>query len=191
MIHPMDGALMLAGLGIEVAPAFGLLVSGSCACRNPHCRCPGKHPLLYDDRTRGTTDLLEILEWWAKYRTANVLAHTGVRSRVFVLDVDGVEGFRSLEHLQEEHGGLPATFTVRSGSGGAHLYFAIPADGPLLPSAGAVFGPGLDARGEGGWVIGPGSLHRSGGVYEVIDDRLLAPAPVWLTDLALRYERGT
>ncbi|MEI2651558.1 MAG: bifunctional DNA primase/polymerase [Microthrixaceae bacterium] len=52
---------------------------------------------------------------------------------MWVLDIDvsdGKTGEDTLAELERLHGPLPATYTVITGSGGRHLYFAYPTDGP-------------------------------------------------------------
>ncbi|MFC5308449.1 bifunctional DNA primase/polymerase [Azospirillum picis] len=177
---------MLASFGIEVAPAFAITQDGSCACRNPNCHRPGKHPVIYDDPDTGSADAATIRSWWERHPSANGLAHTGRRSQLFVLDLDGDVGLSSLNHLQERHSALPATLTVRSGRG-LHFYFRLGPDAPTLQSASDVFGTGLDARGERGWVITPGSYHASGRRYELADSTTPAAMPDWLFDIATNF----
>ena len=181
----LEGALMLASFGIEVAPAFGITTTGQCACRNPACHRPGKHAMLYEEIFTGSVNEDAIRAWWDRHPKANSMAHTGRRSRLFVIDIDGAAGFASLGSLQDRHGALPPTFTVRSGSGGLHLYYRVGPIAPDLPSAMNVFGPGLDARGERGRVIGPGSHHASGGRYEIVDGIPPTDTPAWLIATAL------
>lgn len=58
---------------------------------------------------------------------------------------------------------------------------------PIANDVGTL-GPGLDVRGDGGYIIAPPSLHRSGQRYawepaHDPDDVLLAPMPEWLVTL--------
>ena len=55
---------------------------------------------------------------------------------------------------------LPRTFTVRTPSGGLHLYFTAP-DKSLGNTVGKL-GRQIDTRGVGGYVVGPGSVCRTG-----------------------------
>jgi hypothetical protein len=118
--------------------------------------------------------------WWRRWPRANVGICTGASSGLVVLDVDpdhgGVESLRS---LVAEHGRLPSGLRARTGSGGWHLYFAHPGV-PVRNSAGRL-GPGLDVRGDGGYVIGPPSNHRSGRTYSFVDAAAsIPPLPPWL-----------
>ena len=94
-------------------------------------------------------------------------------------------GKASLKELQAEHGRLPRTVTVKTGNG-RHLYFRS-AGGRVGNSAGRL-GKGIDVRGDGGYVVGAGSVHSSGAIYRYVDGRALgeievASAPEWLIDL--------
>lgn len=100
---------------------------------------------------------------------------------IVVLDVDHKDGeapgLATLAGWEAQHGPLPETFTVRTGSGGLHLYFrCLPGD--PAPTGTDVLGPGIDVRGRGGFVVGAGSLHgKTGRRYVVELDAPLAPMP--------------
>lgn len=99
-------------------------------------------------------------------------------SGVFVVDLDGPEAMEAYDSLG---GSGVDTMTVETPRGW-HLYFRHPGF-PVKTSAG-ILAKGVDVRGEGGFVVAPGSPHRSGGTYELIteDDVPPAPAPAWLLD---------
>jgi hypothetical protein len=158
-----ESALKIASKGIPIFP----------------CLPGGKKPLIKDWPNRATTDPKEIREWWARWPDANIGIPTGERSGLLVLDVDN---FTSLETLEAEHGQLPHTTTVRTGSGGMHVYLKYPTDSGIRNSAGKL-GPGLDVRGDGGYVIAPPS--RTTGPYEWLDKSPLADVPERLLE-ALR-----
>ena len=48
----------------------------------------------------------------------------------------------------------------------------------------AGIGPGIDTRGDGGFIIAPPSIHPNGQHYEFLSDDDLAAAPEWLERLA-------
>jgi hypothetical protein len=114
-----------------------------------------------------TTERAQIDSWWSRWADANVGIRTGVESRLVVIDVDPDHGGNaSLERLTAEHGALPLGRAVRTGSDGRHLYFRHPG-GLVRNDAGRRLGPGLDIRGDGGYVIAPPSRHRTGAFYVV------------------------
>jgi hypothetical protein len=123
----------------------------------------------------------------------NIGVPMGAASGAFALDVDVPKGGDdSLRDLERVHGPLPETVVALTGGGGRHVFFQHPGTA-VLNSAGTL-GPGLDVRGDGGFVVGVGSRHRSGRTYtwETIahpDEVALAPAPPWL--LARLRERAT
>jgi Bifunctional DNA primase/polymerase, N-terminal len=90
---------------------------------------------------------------------------------------------------------VPATFTVRTPSGGLHLYFREP-PGMAFRNTAAQLAPQVDTRGHGGYVVGPGSAI-GGRAYEVTDARPVVMLPPWLARLLtpppppLRPVRGT
>ena len=93
------------------------------------------------------------------------------------------EGWTVLRELAEAHGGeLPRTFTVRTPSGGRHLYFRPPVEGPAPRNTVRRLGPLIDTRGVGGYVVAPGS--RVDGVqYRVIEQAPIAVLPEWISTL--------
>ena len=104
---------------------------------------------------------------------------TGTISGFWVLDIDPKGGgLDSMKALVAEHGALPATFTVKTGSGGYHYYFNLPNFTVKNDQSGHV-APGVDLRGEGGQVVAAPSASDKGD-YVVIKDAPVADAPAWL-----------
>jgi len=133
-----------------------------------------------------TTDPERIHRWWAEFPHANIGIPTGLTRTV--IDVDPTHGGReTMERLLAVHGPLSPTPRVFTGGGGLHILFA-PVAG-LRNSAGAI-GPGVDVRGEGGYVVAPPSRHVSGDVYNDDPDAALFEVPLtimpdWLVALAM------
>lgn len=76
--------------------------------------------------------------------------------RFFVLDVDvknDAPGIAELRKLK-----LPATMTVRTPTGGLHLYYRLPEGHSTPLKNGVKWRPGLDIRAAGGYVLAPGSI---------------------------------
>ncbi len=98
----------------------------------------------------------QIIEWFIKYPNTNVGVVTGKISNLLVIDID------------PRHGGTDEDFKdvitvkAKTGGGGLHLYFQY--EEGVQNSAGIK--PGIDIRGEGGYIISPPSIHDSGKAYE-------------------------
>ncbi len=98
---------------------------------------------------------------------------TGEANGFWVFDVDKKSsGLDTLSTLT-----LPDTHTVETRNGGRHLYFKWPATGGIRNRAG--FLPGIDIRGEGGYVILYGEVER---------ERIL-DAPAWLLEALRKPDR--
>ncbi|MFD5833961.1 bifunctional DNA primase/polymerase [Streptomyces collinus] len=92
---------------------------------------------------------------------------------------DTPNGVTTFTALCERAGqAVPTTRTVRTASGGVHLYFTAPAGARLGNTAGRL-GKRIDTRAWGGYVVAPGSL-TSTGAYAVVNDMPPAPLPDWL-----------
>jgi KaiC/GvpD/RAD55 family RecA-like ATPase len=94
----------------------------------------------------------------------------------WVLDVDKKhpEAFAWLQSKTD----IPNTYTVSTRNGGRHLYFKKP-EGITVRNKQCLLGvPGVDVRGEGGYVIAPGSP----GYVVVNDNDPIVYAPQWLID---------
>jgi hypothetical protein len=177
-------ALIYADRGWPVLPLWWPISGGRCACGRSDCSKPGKHPLSRHGLHDASTDPAVIRRWWARWPLANVGIRTGAASRLLVVDVDGPAGMESLGALRREHGPLLAAW-VRTGSGGWHAYFELPADRHVPNSVGRL-GPGLDVRADGGSIVAPPSVHASGGRYRWLKPSVAPPpAPDWLVELAL------
>lgn len=159
------------------------------------CRPRAKEPLTQHGFKEATRDPAQIRAWWKHWPTANVGLPTGVISEILVFDIDPRhDGHQSLVRLVEKYGELTITPTVLTGGDGRHYYFRANEEAQIRNSAGAL-GPGLDVRGEGGYVIAPPSVHPSGQRYRWepgsrIDELELAPLPSWLSNLLVRPHIG-
>jgi hypothetical protein len=168
----LESALALAAEGIAVFP----LVHRS---KLPSRKSRG----FYDASCNRET----IKRWFGGCVLWNLGVRTGRASGVWVLDVDSDS---SLIWLFNTYGSLPET-RVSRGSRGRHYWFNT-ATVPVPNSVGRIC-PGIDVRGEGGYVVVPPSVHPDGAVYEWITDDHARPqqsllpilgAPLWLLQLA-------
>ncbi|MFC3696713.1 phage/plasmid primase, P4 family [Sphingobium xenophagum] len=125
---------------------------------------------------------IEVVRQWAA-RPSNIGIATGAVSGLLVLDLDSAEAI-----AEAERRGIPDTVTVRTGKG-RHVYFQHPG-GTLTNRAGLL--PGWDIRGDGGYVVAPGSVHESGATYAWENPPGLfpiAPLPEWLAAMLAKPER--
>jgi hypothetical protein len=152
----LTAALAYARHGIPVLPVHTPDQDGGCSCdRGVRCERPGKHPRLRHGLTEASTDPRQIDLWWSRWPQANVGLRTGIT--MDVADIDSAEGWHGLTLLLG--GMLPAGPRVRTG-GGWHLWFR-----PLGYGNRVRLLPGLDWRGQGGYVLAPPSRHASGADY--------------------------
>ncbi|MEY9403255.1 putative DNA primase/helicase [Bradyrhizobium japonicum] len=175
-------ALHYAAKGLPVFPVHSVR-DGKCSCRaGSVCTNRGKHPMTPHGVRDATTDRKTIKQWWAANPDANIGIATGKISNLVVVDVDGEDGKKSLAELVKTYGRLPKTPKVKTGRG-VHYYFRAGRK-PFGNSVGSL-GAGVDIRGDGGYVVAPGSVHRSGKFYRFLsgrdlDDIEIAKAPKWL-----------
>ncbi len=180
-----DAARYYAGLGWPVIPLHAIF-GGSCTCGREDCASPGKHPRTPHGLKDASVDPDIIASWWRKWPAANVGVVTGAGSGLVVLDIDPRHGGdKSLTELTWLHGELPETVEAATGGGGQHLFFMHPGE-PIRNRANIQ--PGIDVRGDGGYVVVAPSVHVSGGAYSWLSGHApgeIEPAslPRWLLEL--------
>lgn len=141
-------------------------VNGFCSCKLGK-NCPpkqqGKHPRHNEWVSADPLTEEEIEKFFGGDRPYNLGVVTGPESNLFVVDVDGAEGKATFAKMKDD---LPRTQTIRTGSGGLHLYYAYP-DFEVGNSARTKLGPGIDTRGKGGYVVAPPSVTGMGAYRQV------------------------
>lgn len=162
-----ENALLAAALGYRVAPT----VDKKPAIPSPHgrrrhgcrgqCGLPGHGVHDATTRTGRIRHLFQLAPWANGYLVA-------CGSTLIGLDLDrrhGIDGCANLARLAERHGfAIPRTTTVFTPSGGMHIWLTVP-DGTRVPNSAGTLAPGIDVRGTGGFLVGPGS-HTSAGEYQ-------------------------
>lgn len=163
----LEAALSYARQGRPVFPVWSPTEGGGCACpRGLDCPSPAKHPITTNGFKDATTDRARIITWWTEHPEANIGMPTGRRSGLFVVDVDiDRGGFETLAALIHRHKEWPDPPTVLTGGGGVHFFFRYPTGVEIRNSTGKL-GPGIDVRGEGGYVLLPPSVHATRRSYE-------------------------
>lgn len=179
MTEILDRALQYGARGWRVLRLYPLR-NGVCTCKKG-MKCgtsAGKHPIGKTGRWHldaATVNPALIGKHFRGNNPPNLGIVTGQASGVCVVDIDGTEGWATLETLMAVHGKLPQTAWATTGrERGAHLYFAV--EGPTPMNDGA----GLDIRGDGGLVVAPPSPHYSGRSYAWGEELPLAVIPPWL-----------
>ena len=195
--NELNWALFYASLGWSVVPTHHVTIdkSGtkSCSCQQgADCISKGKHPAInWTKHQKERATKQQITEWFdGPYRGYSVGLITGSVSRMFVVDVDegpGKDGGDTLAQLQLANDDLPPTPIAKTGGGGRHFILKTPPDFEI-PTDKNTLGPGIDTRGERGFVVAAPSLHASGEYY-IWDDNAhpnttpVADAPQWVVKL--------
>lgn len=177
-------ALTLCDMGFAVFPVFHVTEKGVCSCsEGGECRNTGKHPMIAGGCRNATKERLQVMEWWERWPEANIGIATGSEWGLVVVDVDGPEGFAKRTEWMDG-----PTLTVKTGKEfGLHFYYLF--QGKITSRTNLFLE--TDVRGEGGYVIGPGSNHYSGKTYEWEYVQAIArlPQSVVNADAAYRTEK--
>lgn len=124
----------------------------------------GKIPLTEHGLKDATREADVIESWWGeqgKFKDANIAIRTGAESGLVVVDIDKkAGGLESYEAMKDK---FPATPTVRTGGGGLHLYYRH--TGGEVKNSASKIAPGIDIRGDNGYVVAPPSTHDNGNEY--------------------------
>jgi hypothetical protein len=174
-----------AAAGAMLAAALDYALSGM-----PVLPLDGKVPRNSNGLTGASTDVGVVASWDARWPGTNFGIRTGAESGIVVLDVDAQNGgAKTLAELERRHGKLPRPH-VLTGGGGTHYYFKHP--GKEVRSSAGKLGHGIDIRGDGGYVVAPPALHKSGRPYKLL--RPLSefePLPAWLLEDTKERQNGT
>ncbi|QEE28581.1 hypothetical protein FTW19_11580 [Terriglobus albidus] len=147
------------------------------------CKEKDKVPVLTNWPDKATCEPSIIKQWAVTHRGCNWAVKTGTGSGIWVLDVDGEKGAVSLREMASRYGDLWLQTLTAITAHGRHCYFKYPQDVSIRNSVERLR-PGLDVRGDGGYVIAPPSLHPSGHEYRWVNpDAAVLPTPEWLLHL--------
>lgn len=151
--------------GFTIVMLHNVLEGGRCECGDEDCKLAGKHPSSnsWNIRQHYTEAQKQGIELALKYKNCYGVLCDGY----LVVDIDPRNG-GSLEAANTYFGiNLLelSKFAVATGGGGQHIYFKY--QGEKLASKLADL-PGVDFKQAGGYVVGDGSLHKSGNRYEKI-----------------------
>jgi hypothetical protein len=172
----LQAALDYAGHGYSVIPVGG----------------NKKSYIPWTDYQKRCATAEEIREWWAKWPGSMIGIVTGGISGILVIDCDTQEGYENIQRLLPEALLLPTAKTPK----GWHLWFIYPKGSNITVGTNVL--PGVDFRGEGGYIIAPPSVNDNGHAYAWLDGLSLAdvtpaPLPISLINALKKestYKRG-
>lgn len=155
----------------------------------PNKKIPMPHSRGFKD---ATSDHTKIGKWWRETPNANIGIATGAASGLWVIDIDMKnerDGLESLEEFVKSHDPKAKklnTKVVHTPSGGIHYYIKYDPERPVGNRSNIV--PGVDVRGDGGYVVAPPSITDIG-QYQWEDVSVdVADGPDWAYAL---YEHDT
>lgn len=165
-VKNLDYALQYAAMGWFVFPTYKINPDLKCACGNPLCKSPGKHPIRLatpKGQDDATTDPDIIRGWWKRYPDANI-AISLMPSSLVAIDIDPRNGgWETIDALEHKHGPIQSDVLALTGGGGEHRVFTLAKDSQLaLPGK---LGDGIDVK-RNGYIIAEPSNHESGKRYE-------------------------
>lgn len=170
----LRAALALAQSGLRTFPARPMRKVGSW----------NKPPYISGWQSLATTHSTRINRWWDQFPDAIPAIPC---DKIIVLDADrhkgGSDGVGALTRLIEEHREWPRPPVVRTPGGGLHFYFQ-QTDPPLGNRIGTL-PDGLDVRGTGGYIIGPGAMLPDGTCWRIDNSQPyeIPRLPSWLERL--------
>ena len=195
----LDCAMHYSRLGLAVLPLHypvrhqhGMV----CSCGRANCNSPAKHPVgqLVPNGIKGGSTKPKMVEGWFRDSPWNIGIVAGAASGIIPLDIDPRHGGdECLAALERTNGPLPETWRFLTGGGGEHVIFRHP--GGFIPNSAQKIGPGIDVRGDGGYIVAPPSRHITGRDYAISVDHHpdlipLADLPRWLFEL-MKGESGS
>lgn len=171
-----EQTLYLANMGWKIIPLHGV-VNSKCTCGNSHLSDPGsigKHPTISDWQNRATSDESQLREWFDSGQPFN-FGIVALASNLAVMDYDvrggGVEEYWAMYSKYVDQ--IGETVAVETGwdqfgatrERGIHEYYVLPTgDLKFRKNLEALGRKGVDVK-VNGYVVGPGSKHKSGATY--------------------------
>ncbi|KRQ94455.1 DUF3987 domain-containing protein [Bradyrhizobium valentinum] len=174
----ITAALALASAGIKIFPAGA-----------------DKRPLVKGWQEAATCNVDQINRWWDG--AAALPAIPCGQNNLVVIDCDrhdgGADGVAAFKSLVVARGGLsPQVPLVKTPNGGLHVYFRQP-NGKALGNGRGSLPPGIDVRGAGGFVVGPGARLPDGRGWTAMIGRSsihdAPPMPQWLVTMLRPAQR--
>lgn len=166
LVSPLDGALYMHQKGFKVFPLA------------PNSKVPPKNLPWEQWAEHATEDTIRAYANSQPYSNWGVhcggSGHTGV-DLDNKINRNGIEPFRAI--CAEHQSVVPSTLTVKTPTGGFHLYFT-----GIVPNTNDAIAPGIETRSKGQYLVAPGSLIDNV-PYTVITNGIPAHMPPWLIRL--------
>lgn len=148
---------------------FGLYgqTDGKCNCGREKCKAVLKHPRAnhWQHTPHWSEEQLDVMEKSNQFDTGYGILLSGL----LVIDVDsrngGVESYENLCKNIPVITGAGLIVETGSGNGSKHLFFSIDKNIALVTKHEEY--PGIDFK-SSGYVVGAGSLHESGNIYNIV-----------------------
>ena len=128
-----------------------------------------KAPYTRNGFKDATKDLNEIDRLWAANPNAAVGVPMGSETSLLTIDIDSGPDKVGMQTWESTGLIVPDTVKTRTISGGLHFIFKYPNNCVIRNSAGTIFGPDVDVRAIGGYIVWAGSRLENGH-YEYLPD---------------------
>jgi hypothetical protein len=172
----LAAALSLAEVGFRIFPAKAIYNSANQRWNKP--------PHIADWQSLASTDPNQIRYWWKQFPDAIPAICC---DDFVVIDADrhagGPDGVAALAELAAHYCEWPDHPKVLTPGNGEHSYFG--QSNPILGNRTGQLPPGIDVRGNGGFVIGVGAVLPDGTEWRLAPDHSadLPQLPPWLDTL--------
>ncbi len=154
--------------GGKVIPLYGIGSDNSCSCGKVNCPHPGKHPTTKTGLKEASLKLDQIDKWFKN--VTNINYGIVLDKKILVVDIDPRNGGQeSIDEFEKQHGVISSLLEVKTGGGGKHIFLNAENFSKDIKIKNARdFMKGVDLKTCGGYVVGPGSKHKSGKFYQQI-----------------------
>ncbi|SOH02802.1 bifunctional DNA primase/polymerase [Candidatus Kuenenia stuttgartiensis] len=139
----------------SIIPLIGKIPDASVLPKEPNEKGEPKPTWRPYQKRKPTQD--ELQKWFGNGSKRNIGIVTGTISGIAVVDLDGREAIQLAKDLE-----LPDTPVVKTARG-YHLYYRYRPGIRNFQKRDDL--PGIDVRGDGGYVVAPPSIHTSGVQY--------------------------
>jgi Bifunctional DNA primase/polymerase, N-terminal len=152
MTQNLSTALALAEAGVHVFPAIVVW--------NDATQKLDKRPAISGWREAASTDPQQIARWWATFPVPFLASNWAAAASSWWILIDMLAApTASRRSRASAVTTLRRGASVKTASGGYHLYFRQP-DGDPLGNRTGILPPGIDIRGDGGWTVAPGAVFE-------------------------------